>query len=352
MIDFAIIGGGVAGLSAGARLSALGSVHLFERETDLGYHASGRSAAMFEETYGKPSTVALNASSRDWHLARATPRGIMLLGSKGCEEAYARDMDEMEMVPLSLEDAVTKVPVLNTQHVTQTAFHSAAYDIDTNAVLQEFSRTIKTAGGTIELGAEITEIHRTEHGWQVGGIVAKHLINAAGAWADQIASLAGITPIGLQPMRRSMARVGAPEGYDVSTWPMLFGPGETWYAKPDAGALLISPAEEDPVDPQDAWANDTVLAEGIARYQPHVTAPVTRMIANWAGLRSFVADRQLVLGPDPHFANFIWCAAQGGYGFQTAPAASQLIADLIGGTPSNLPRDIVAALSPARLPRD
>ncbi len=133
---------------------------------------------------------------------------------------------------------------------------------------------------------------------------------------------------------------------------MLFGPGETWYAKPDAGALLISPADEEPHPAQDAWADDLVLAQGIARYQCHVTAPVTRMIANWAGLRSFAPDRQLVLGPDPARPSFIWCAAQGGYGFQTAPAASQLIADLIAARPSVLGGDVVASLSPARFARD
>jgi glycine/D-amino acid oxidase-like deaminating enzyme len=133
---------------------------------------------------------------------------------------------------------------------------------------------------------------------------------------------------------------------------MLFGPGEHWYAKPDAGALLISPADEDPVPAQDACAEDEVLATGIARYQPHITEPVTRMIANWAGLQTFAPDRQLVIGQSASDPHFWWSAGQGGYGFQTAPAASQLLADLVAGRASELPVKTVATLSPDRLARD
>jgi glycine/D-amino acid oxidase-like deaminating enzyme len=130
-----------------------------------------------------------------------------------------------------------------------------------------------------------------------------------------------------------MARIAAPAGTDPARWPMLFGPGEDWYMKPDAGALIVSPAEEDPSFPHDAWADDMVLAEGLARYEAHVTAPVTRLITSWAGLRTFAPDRQLVLGPSPQDPAFVWCAGQGGYGFQTSPAASALLADRVAGRP-------------------
>ena len=174
------------------------------------------------------------------------------------------------------------------------------------------------------------------------------LINAAGAWADQIAVLAGLPPLGLTPMRRSMARIAAPGGHDVARWPMLMGAAESWYAKPDAGALIVSPAEEHPMQPQDAWADDMVLAEGLARYEEMVTAPVTRLIASWAGLRSFLPDRVPALGPDPVAPGFFWVAGQGGYGFQSAPAASALVADLVAGRAPALDPDIVRALDPAR----
>ena len=146
-----------------------------------------------------------------------------------------------------------------------------------------------------------------------------------------------------------MARLPAPGGHDVSAWPMFFGVGESWYAKPDAGALLVSPADEDPVEPHDAWADDMVLAEGVARYEEMVTTPVERLLTSWAGLRSFAPDRALVLGPDPAEPDFIWCAAQGGYGFQTAPAASQLVADLTLGRSSEFSSEVLSQLTPERL---
>jgi glycine/D-amino acid oxidase-like deaminating enzyme len=160
--------------------------------------------------------------------------------------------------------------------------------------------------------------------------------------------MAGLAPLGFQPLRRSMGRIPAPGGHDVSLWPMMFGPGEDWYAKPDAGALIVSPAEEFPMDPHDAYADDMVLAEGFARYEAYVTEPVTRLLSSWAGLRTFAPDRQLVLGPDPRDPGFIWCAGQGGYGFQTAPAASALLADLVAGRTPVIAPEHVAALRPDR----
>jgi glycine/D-amino acid oxidase-like deaminating enzyme len=174
------------------------------------------------------------------------------------------------------------------------------------------------------------------------------LINAAGAWGDEIAALAGIAPIGLTPMRRSVARLAAPGGHDPSTWPMLFGPGERWYAKADAGALIVSLAEETPSAPMDAWPHDLDLAEALARYQDYVTEEVTRPLSSWAGLRTFAPDRNLVLGAAPQEESFIWAVGQGGYGFFTAPAASQLVADTALGRRSQLDAETVAQLSPAR----
>jgi D-arginine dehydrogenase len=174
------------------------------------------------------------------------------------------------------------------------------------------------------------------------------IINAAGAWADEIAKLAGITPVGLTPFRRSMARIPAPNDLDVSKWPMLFGVGENWYAKPDAGQLLVSPADEDATTPHDAYADDLILAEGIDRYSQVVTTEVTRITANWAGLRTFAPDRTLVIGPDAADPTFFWSAGQGGYGFQTSPGASQLLADLVTGKPSELPQSTLDALNPRR----
>ncbi len=353
MDDFLIIGGGIAGLSAGARLSALGSVTLLEAEDALGYHTSGRSAALYEPSYGAPPVVALNEASGDFFFSTEgmlTPRGLLIVGMAGEEDAFAHDAAALKARPLDIDEARALVPVLDPDKVIMAAYHKEAWDIDTDRLLQLFAREIRGHGGRVLTGQAVTAIVRTGDGWRVttatGTFEARHLVNAAGAWADRVAQMAGVAPIGITPYRRSMARVAAPEG--VNHWPMIFGPGESWYAKPDAGALLVSPADETPVEPHDAWADDLTLAEGIAAYQARVTAPVTRMLANWAGLRSFAPDRALVIGPDPSDSSFLWNAGQGGYGFQTAPAASQLLADLVGGGASPLPEAMRAALSPAR----
>lgn len=352
MIDFLVIGGGIAGISIAARLSELGHVVVLEQENALAYHASGRSAAMFEETYGSPSTVVLNSASKDWHLnvngSKDLPRGLLLLGQADNEDAFAHDLKTMQMSRLSVTDACAMVPVLNSDVISQAAYHAEAWDIDTDAAVQRFARTLRENGGRVVTNARVRAIAK-ETTWRVEAhevYDARVVINAAGAWADQVALMAGIIPLGLTPLRRSMARIGAPVP-DVADWPMLFGPGETWYAKPDAGALLVSPANESPSEPMDAWADDMELAEGVARYEAHVTEPVTRMIANWAGLRTFAPDRCLALGAS-EVDGFWWCAGQGGYGFQTAPAASQFLADLIAGRSSDLDPVAQAALNPVR----
>jgi D-arginine dehydrogenase len=358
MTDILVIGGGIAGISAGARLSHLGRVTVLERESALGYHASGRSAALFEENYGKPSTIVLNRASKPYHQTAnggvLSPRGLMLIGTDATAEAFEADRIAMKLAPLPMPEARALIPILN-DTVTRAALDTEAWDIDTDRLIQNFAAEIRANGGQVLTKSEVTAIHRTPHGRQVhcGETVheAQTLVNAAGAWVDVIAAMAGITPLGFTPLRRSMARIPAPGGRDISRWPMLFGPGEAWYAKPDAGALIVSPAEEHPSAPMDAWADDMVLAEGLARYEAHVTEPVTRLLTSWAGLRTFSPDRQLVLGPSPEDPNFIWCAGQGGYGFQTAPAASQYLADLLSGTQSVLDAATTAHLSPARFRR-
>ena len=353
MDDFLIIGGGIAGTSAGARLARLGRVTLLEAEPALGYHASGRSAALFEPNYGLAPTVALSRASAEYFQASGllSPRGFMFIAGPGEEAQFARDIATMELEEIGPEEARAHVPVLDPARIARAAWHETAWDIDTDRMIQGFAREIR-AQGQVVTGARVTVIRRTGDGWEVDARGETHaarvLVDAAGAWADEIARMAGIAPLGLTPKRRSLARVAAPEGFDPKTWPMVIGAGESWYMKPDAGALLISPADATPVEPHDAWAEDMTLAEGIAGWEAHVTTPVTRMLANWAGLRTFSPDGNLAIGPAPDDPTFLWCAAQGGYGFQTAPAASQLLADLASGTRPTLDAATVAALSPAR----
>jgi D-arginine dehydrogenase len=353
--DFLIIGGGIAGISAAARLSHLGSVIVLEAESALAHHASGRSAALYEPRYGLPAVVELSMASGDYFRSMPnllTPRGLMILGRADEASAFAHDIETMDLPEISVDQAIAIVPVLNPSVVTRAAHADHAWDIDTDLLLQSFAREAKANGAQIITGARVSHIAKISGGWQIssptGTFTATNLINAAGAWVDQVAAMAGVQPLGFQPNRRSMARIPAPGGLDVSRWPMMFGCGETWYAKPDAGALIVSPAEEHPMDPHDAWADDMVLAEGLARYEEMVTEPVTRLISNWAGLRTFSKDRVLVIGRDPREPSFFWLAGQGGYGFQSSPAASQLAADLLGEIAPQVSGGLVAALSPAR----
>jgi D-arginine dehydrogenase len=359
LIDFLVVGGGIAGISAAARLSHLGNVTVLEGEQALGYHASGRSAAMFEETYGLPSTVALNRASRDYHRCEnggvLSPRGLMLVGTADDREDFAHDMVSMEMDAITVTEALDMVPVLDSGVVTQVGYHAAAWDIDTDLLIQNFAREVRGNGGQVLTRQQVSALSRTASGWIIQTrdqtFECRVLVNAAGAWVDQVAAMAGIAPLGFTPLRRSNARIPAPGGHDVKHWPMMFGPGENWYAKPDAGKLLVSPADADPVQPHDAWPEDLVLAQGLARFQAVTTEPVTRLESSWAGLRTFAPDRSLVIGHDPQDPAFLWNAGQGGYGFQTSPAASRLLGDLVAERPSELDAQTIAALSPWRFSR-
>ncbi len=353
MIDFLVVGGGIAGLSAGARLSEHGSVCVLEAEDALGYHTSGRSAAMFLDSYGPATVRALSRASFDYYSSGGylTPRGLMLIGKRDQGEQFDADAAEMGLPRISVADALSHVPILNPEVVGYAAYDQSGLDIDTDRALQDFARAIRRNQGRVQTKTKVTAIRKDRHWIVEAGDVfeARVLVNAAGAWADEVAALAGVGAIGITPRRRSMARIPAPGGHDVSGWPMMLGAGESWYAKPDAGKLLVSPSEADPVAPHDAYADDMVLAEGLARYEEVVTEPVTRLETNWAGLRSFAPDGTLVLGPDAKEPSFVWAAGQGGYGFQTAPAASALLASLVAGTPSEMDANIIAALCAKRL---
>jgi D-arginine dehydrogenase len=353
--DFLIIGGGIAGVSAAAELSVVGSVLLLEQEAVLAHHASSRSAALYEPHYGAAPVVALSLLTGPVLAGIAgvlSPRGVMMVGRADQAKAFARDADDMQLARMTVQDALARVPVLNPDVVALAAFADHAQDIDTDLLLQHFARVARGNGAQIMLRAGVTGIARAGAGWRVrsaaGEFAARHLVNAAGPWADAVARMAGVGPVGLQPYRRSLARIPAPGGHDVSGWPMLFGPGEDWYAKPDAGALIVSPAEEHAMAPHDAFADDMVLAEGLARYEAMVSEPVTRVLANWAGLRTFAPDRVPVIGPDAAEPGFLWLAGQGGYGFQSCAGAARLLGDLVAGRAPEVGAEMAARLSPAR----
>lgn len=345
MIDTLIIGGGIAGLSAAAKLSPHGSTTLLEAETATGYHASGRSAAVFLKDYGNAQVRLLNHASEAelQHTNTLKNRTILMVGQASQRDQFQAERQDFQMSEISISDALTHCPILDTKTVTCAASRHDAHDIDTDLLMQSYIKTARAHGAKLHTNARVTQIEKTPNGWHVRAndrdVHAKTIVNAAGAWVDQIAKMAGVTPIGFQPYRRSMARLPAPGGHDVSGWAFMIGTGQSWYAKPDAGKWLISPEDKDPMDPFDAYPDDMVLAEGIARYQDHVTEPVTRLETSWAGLRTFAPDEALVIGRDVNDPSFVWLAGQGGYGFQTAPAASDLLAALLTGqTPQVDPR--------------
>lgn len=346
-----IIGGGIAGVSAAAALAQEGAeVTLLEAEDALGYHASGRSAAMFEENYGNPTIRAVSKVSGPLleEAGVLSARGLMMVALAEEDADFEADLEGMGLEEISLKEAHQRVPILSPD-ITRAAVHLGAQDIDTHALLMGYAKAAKAHGAKILTGAKVLGI---QPGWTVltedDADVFDIVVNAAGAWADQIAALAGVTPLGLHAYRRSMARMSAPGGHDVSGWPMIFGAGESWYAKPDAGAWIVSPAEEHPVEPMDAWADDMVLAEGLARYEAHVTEPVMRVETNWAGLRTFAPDRALVIGEALGARGFFWLAGQGGYGFQTAPAAAGHLAHLVMKSKAVIDSDVAERLSPDR----
>ncbi|WP_136636676.1 NAD(P)/FAD-dependent oxidoreductase [Pseudooceanicola onchidii] len=353
--DIAIIGGGVAGLTAAAALAPHADVTVIEAEDHLAYHASGRSAAMFLESYGNATVRALNEASADHHRTAdggvLTPRPFLLIGRADEARAFATEARSFGMTDLSVAEAQRYFPLIDPAVIAHAALRDDTADLDTDLLIQNARRRARAHGARIITGARATAITR-DTAWRVttaaGELTATTLLNAAGAWADDIARMAGVAPLGITPYRRSMARIPLPPGTDPAAWAFVDAVGESWYAKPDAGGLIVSPSEEDPSAPMDAWADDMVIAEGLARFEAAVTIEVTRVIATWAGLRSFAPDRTLVIGRDPGMPDFFWLAGQGGYGFQTAPAAAALTADLLTGRTPGLPSAIVTALSPER----
>jgi D-arginine dehydrogenase len=259
--------------------------------------------------------------------------------------------------PLPRDEALRLVPILRPEAVAAAAVDDSGRDMEVVAILQGYLRLLRRAGAQVVLGAGEVALNRQAGQWTVdsraGRFQAPVLVNATGAWADVVARQAGARPVGLQPMRRTAMTIPAPEGQDTRNWPMVIDVDETVYFKPDAGQFLLSPANEDPMDPCDVAPEELDIAIAVDRFEALTTHPVRRIAHRWAGLRSFVADRSPVAGWDTQAEGFFWLAGQGGYGIQMAPALARASAALVLGQP--LPADIAAqgvtpqALSPQRL---
>ncbi|MFV2053878.1 NAD(P)/FAD-dependent oxidoreductase [Aliiroseovarius sp. YM-037] len=357
--DIVVIGGGIAGISAAAELAREALVVVLEQEQATGYHSTGRSAAMFVKNYGNATLRALNAIAEPFLMGEGeapavlSQRGELLVASEAELDTFNAYLDgSAGLERLTTAEAQSLVPILRPEAVVAAAYEPAAHDIDVDLMFQSYVKALRKRGGQIVTNAEAQTIARTGDVWRVetgaGSFEAPIIVNAAGAWADHVAHLAGVHPVGLSPLRRSAAILPAPDGHDVTQWPLFVSASEDWYARPEAGKLMVSPADEDPVEPHDAWPDDMVLAEGLNRYEQAVTVPVTRVERSWAGLRTFAPDRSPVVGFASDVDGFFWLAGQGGYGIQTSPALSRFTAATIFRRGSELSETTIAALSPAR----
>lgn len=370
--DIIVIGGGIAGLSAAAKLSNAVRVTVLEREPQIGYHASGRSATIFHNGMSTHVVRSLSACSASFFVA--PPAGFSDVPlSKPCPALFIvrpdkhgemRDLlGEMRLVTdnarlVGAGEIAAMVPVLKTdsEHFPEAILDVDARRLDSDAMLQAFARLLRKNGGRIEQGFAIDAIERRDGSWVVRGgeraFAAPILINAAGAWGDVVARQAGVAPLGLQAMRRTIISFDQPEGIDVEGWPFVRSLEDEFYFLPESGRLLASPADETPSEPCDAQPDEYDVALAAYRIEEATTMAVPRIRHKWAGLRTFAPDRNPVAGFDREAKGFFWLVGQGGFGLQTSHAMSDIAAALVLGRrwPDELATFSVSAkdLSPLR----
>jgi D-arginine dehydrogenase len=368
--DVIILGAGIAGASAAYELAPTHRVLLLEREPQPGMHSTGRSAAIFSEIYGNAVIRALSRATRDFLFTPpqgfadaplVTPRGTLFVAPPEQVAALRAMRDDPDVAAgtdvIGPGEAVRRVPILRPEKVAEALYAPGDTDIDVNALHQGFLRGFKARGGTLICDVHIEALDRKGSIWRARtadtSYEAPVLVNAAGAWADPVADLAGAKRLGIMPKRRTVALLDPPAGHDIRTWPLTIDADETFYFKPDAGRLLLTPADETPSPPCDAQPEEFDIALAVDRFETMTTVSVRRIAHKWAGLRSFAPDRTPVVGFDPEASGFFWLAGQGGYGMQTSAAMARTAASLVRG--ENIPADIAsegitaAALSPARL---
>ena len=347
--DVLVLGAGIAGASLAHFLAPHARVGVLEREAMPGLHSTGRSAAMFMESYGPSQVRALTRASRAYLAAPADGEPPLITPRDALFIARAEQVDALQALHEQLRNdgsrahlldstaARARVPVLREAAVRLGLLDQEACDIDVDRLLQRFLRGARQRGAQVVVDTDARSITFANGLWAVSTptqrFSAPLLVNAAGAWADGVAALAGVAPLGLEPRRRSAFTFAPPTGLDVRDWPCIADIEERFYFKPDAGMLLGSPANADPVPPHDVVAEELDIATGIAHIEAATTLTIRRPLRTWAGLRSFVPDGALVGGFDDATPGFFWCCGQGGYGIQTSPAMGQACAALILGRP-------------------
>ncbi|MCT2589970.1 FAD-binding oxidoreductase [Streptomyces sp. N2-109] len=366
--DFLVVGGGIAGAAAGYFLARHGRVVLLEAERSPGLHATGRSAALFSEYFGNPTVRALTIAARGFYTAPPdgfttapllTPRGVLALETPGTAAQFeaakvSGATAPQPVVELDEERALDLCPALLPGAFGRALYKPGACDVDVDATHQGFLRGLRAAGGSVVTGARVHALRRDAGEWQVstavGEFAAPVVVNAAGAWADELARLArsaGVRALGLVPRRRTAALARTPDGADASSWPMVSDVADTFYAKPESGGLLLSPVDDTPEPPGDIRARDLDVATAVHRFEQVSTLRLRHVGHIWAGLRTSTPDDTPVIGTDPRAPGFCWLAGLGGYGIQTAPAAGALLAALATG---NAPPPALAALVPGLTP--
>jgi len=357
--EVVIVGAGIAGASAAYFLAPQARVVVLEREDQPGYHTTGRSAALFSETYGNAAVRSLTRASRAFFDAPPagfaaqpllTPRGVVFFGRddhRAILEAQAEALRGTggKIEWLAPQAIVARVPALRREWAAVGLLEPDAEDIDVHALLSGFRRGARAAGAQIMTGAALEAADHDGRRWtlrtRAGELHADIVVNAAGAWADEVAQLCGAAPLGLAPLRRTAIVFECPRFTPTAGWPAAVDATEDFYFRPEAGRFLASPADETPSPPCDAQPEEMDVALLIDRLQAATTFDIARITARWAGLRTFAPDRSLVAGFDRARPGLFWLAGQGGYGIQTAPAMGQLVAALVKGDP--LPAALAAA---------
>ncbi len=368
--DVLVVGAGIAGASVASLLAANANVIMIERENAPGYHSTGRSAALYTETYGNETIRALTVASRPYFTdvtgpngepAMLSPRGTMVIARADqqvvFEAAHKTATALSEGVQLLPRDEIIgTVPVLRPENIVHGFLEVAAMDMDVDAIHQAYLGTFRGHGGTLVTDAEVLSLRRTGNDWlietSVGDYMAAVVVNAAGAWADDLGGRSGINQVGLTPKRRTAFTFAAPDGIESAFWPAVIDVDEQFYFKPDAGLILASPADETPQPPNDAQPEEIDIAVAVERLQTATSLEIKRLNSKWAGLRTFAPDKTPVVGFDPEQDGFFWLAGQGGYGIMTSPAMALIAAGLIEGP--GIPEEITArgitaaTLSPGR----
>jgi D-arginine dehydrogenase len=353
--DFVVIGAGIAGASVAYELQGRGRTVLLERERVSGYHTTGRSAAFVVESYGSSLVRALTHGGRGFledppkgfapH-ALVHPCPVLWIGREDqknrLEAALEADDSGADLRRVSVDNARELCPVLREEYVACAVMEPKALSIDVAGLLDGFLRGVRTRGGEIYQRAGVDRIEWTGNGWEVGAgdrtWRTPVVVNAAGAWCDDVARLAGARPLGLRPLRRTAITFDPPPGADVRSWPCVIDADEQFYFKPEGARILASPCDETPSEPCDATPEDYDVAVAVDRVQRATTIEVKHVANRWAGLRTFAPDRSPVIGTDPERAGFFWLGGQGGFGIMTSPGAARAAAALIvdGALPGDL----------------